>query len=164
MVDKVSQNLHAEVMLREVGLVSGRSGSREGGLAEMHDFLAGAGISKDAYRFMDGSGLSRGTLVSPAAITKLLAYMYKSSNREVWMSLLPTAGVDGTLATRFQDHPEAQAIRAKTGSLSHIRAMSGYAESPRYGPLAFSFLVNNFDAPTVEVSHLLDQIGLALLE
>jgi D-alanyl-D-alanine carboxypeptidase/D-alanyl-D-alanine-endopeptidase (penicillin-binding protein 4) len=163
-VDKVSQNLHAEVMLREVGLVSGRSGSREGGLAEMHDFLAGAGISKDAYRFMDGSGLSRGTLVSPAAITKLLAYMYKSSNREVWMSLLPTAGVDGTLATRFQDHPEAQAIRAKTGSLSHIRAMSGYAESPRYGPVAFSFVVNNFDAPTVEVSDLLDQIGLALLE
>ena len=98
--------------------------------------------------------------MSPAAIT-LLAYMYKSSNREVWMSLLPTAGVDGTLATRFQDHPEAQAIRAK--SLSHIRAMSGYAESPRYGLVAFSFVVNNFDT-TLEVSHLLDQIGLALLE
>jgi len=113
---------------------------------------------------MDGSGLSRGTLVSPAAITKLLAYMYKSSNRDLWMSLLPIAGVDGTLATRFPDHPEAQAIRAKTGSLSHVRAMSGYADTTRYGPVAFSFLVNNFDAPTVEISRLLDQIGMALLE
>lgn len=163
-IDKVSQNLHAEVMLREAGLESGHSGSREGGLAAMQEFLASAGISKDAYRFTDGSGLSRGTLVTPAAIAKLLAYMYKSSNREVWMGLLPVAGVDGTLATRFQDHPEAQAIRAKTGSLSHVRAMSGYAESPRYGPLAFSLLVNNFTAPTKDISHLLDKIGLALLE
>ena len=130
----------------------------------MQEFLTGAGISKDAYRFSDGSGLSRATLVSPAAINKLLAYLYKPGNRELWMSLLPVAGVDGTLATRFQNHPEAQAIRAKTGSLSHVRAMSGYAETPRYGPVAFSFLVNNFDAPTVEVNRLLDQIGVALLE
>ena len=163
-LDKVSQNLHAEVMLREVGLVSGHSGSLKEGLLEMQDFLTGVGISKDAYRFTDGSGLSRGTLVSPAAITKLLVYMYQSTNRDLWMSLLPIAGVDGTLATRFQNHPEAQAIRAKTGSLSHVRAMSGYADTPRYGGVAFSFLVNNFDAPTVEINRLLDQIGMALLE
>ena len=163
-VDKVSQNLHAEVLLREVGLVAGHSGSREGGLAVMQDFLTGVGISKEAYRFSDGSGLSRETLVSPAVIIKLLAYMYKSGNRDVWVSLLPIAGVDGTLATRFQDHPEAQVIRAKTGSLTHVRAMSGYAESPRYGPVAFSFLVNNFTAPVVEIKRLLDQMGLALLQ
>ena len=163
-VDKVSQNLHAEVMLREAGLVTGHSGSREGGLADMQDFLTGAGISKDAYRFKDGSGLSRGTLVSPSAITKLLVYMYKSNIRELWMSLLPIGGVDGTLATRFKEHPEAQTIRAKTGSLSHVRTMSGYADTSRYGPVAFSFLVNNFDAPTVEISRLLDQIGVALIE
>jgi D-alanyl-D-alanine carboxypeptidase/D-alanyl-D-alanine-endopeptidase (penicillin-binding protein 4) len=136
-VDKVSQNLHAEVMLREVGLVAGHSGSRKGGLLDMQEFLSGAGIPKDAYRFTDGSGLSRETLVSPAAITKLLTYMYRSSNRDLWMSLLPVAGVDGTLATRFENHPEAQAIRAKTGSLSHIRAMSGYADTTRNGPVAF---------------------------
>src|ERR1700681_3616751 len=136
---------------------AGHSGTREGGLVKMQDFLTAVGVAKDAYRFTDGSGLSRGTLVSPAAITKLLAYMYKSSNRELWMSLLPIAGVDGTLAKRFQDHPEAQAIRAKTGSLSHVRAMSGYADTSRYGPVVFSFLVNNFDAPTVEISRLLDQ-------
>jgi serine-type D-Ala-D-Ala carboxypeptidase/endopeptidase (penicillin-binding protein 4) len=163
-VDKVSQNLHAEVMLREVGLVTGKSGSREGGLAELQEFLTTVSFAKDAYRFADGSGLSRATLVSPAAIIKLLAYMYKAGDRDVWMGLLPVAGVDGTLATRFQSHPEAQAIHAKTGSLSHVRAMSGYAETSRYGPVAFSFLVNNFDAPNVEISRFLDQIGVALIE
>ena len=53
------------------------------------------------------------------------------------MSLLPVAGEDGTLATRFREYPEAQAIRTKTGSLSHVR---------------------------VEVNRLLDQIGVALIE
>ena len=71
-VDKVSQNLHAEVMLWEVGVVTGRFGSREGGLAEIQEFLAAACIPKDASRFTDGSGLSPRTLVSPSAITKLL--------------------------------------------------------------------------------------------
>ncbi len=163
-VDKVSQNLHAEVLLREAGLAGGRAASSEGALAEMKEFLTGVGISKDSYRFTDGSGLSRGTLVSPAAITKMLEYMYKQPHREAWLSLLPIAGVDGTLGMRFENHPEAQAIHAKTGSLSHIRAMSGYAMTSRYGPVAFSFLINNFDAPNREIRRFLDQVGLALLE
>jgi len=58
-VDKVSQNLHAEVMLREVAAASGRGGSREDGLAAMNDFLGGIGISKADHEFTDGSGLSR---------------------------------------------------------------------------------------------------------
>ena len=162
--DKVSQNLHAEMMLREVGWMKKPPGTREAGLAEMQDFLAQAGLSKDAYRFSDGSGLSRATLVTPAAVIRLLTYMYRSNYREAWLNLLPIAGADGTLALRFQDHPKAQAIRAKTGSLGHVRAMSGYADSQEFGPLAFSILVNNFDAPAAEVNHVIDQIGLALVE
>jgi D-alanyl-D-alanine carboxypeptidase/D-alanyl-D-alanine-endopeptidase (penicillin-binding protein 4) len=162
-VDKVSQNLHAEVMLREVGVVLRRFGSRDAGLAEMGNFLNEVGISKDDYRFGDGSGLSRSTLVTPAAVTKLLAYMYKSDQRETWMGLLPIAGVDGTLRSRFADHPEAHAIRAKTGTLSHVRANSGYVDSPEYGPLAFSFLVNNYSAPTAEINKFLDAVELAML-
>ena len=162
-VDKVSQNLHAEVMLREVGAVNKHFGSRDAGLAELRNFLTEAGIGKDDYRFTDGSGLSRSTLVTPAAITKLLAYMYKSPHRDIWKSLLPVAGVDGTLASRFPDHPEAKAIRAKTGTLSHVRANSGYIDTPEYGPVAFSFVVNNYSAPTADISRFLDAVELALL-
>ncbi len=163
-IDKVSQNLHAEVMLREVGAVAKHFGSRDAGLAEMRDFLTEIGVSKDDYRLTDGSGLSRSTLVTPAAITKLLVYMYKSANRDTFVDLLPIAGVDGTLRTRFAEHPEARAIRAKTGTLGHVRANSGYIDSPEYGPLAFSFLVNNYGAPTSEISKFLDAVELALLK
>ncbi len=162
-IDKVSQNLHAEVILREVGAVAKHFGSRDAGLSELRDFLTEIGISKDDYRFTDGSGLSRSTLVTPAAITKLLIYMYKSGNRDTFVDLLPIAGFDGTLQKRFADHPEARAIRAKTGTLGHVRANSGYIDSPAYGPLAFSFLINNYGAPTSEINKFLDAVELELL-
>ncbi len=163
-VDKVSQNLHAEVLLREVAVAAGHSGSGEDGLAAMNDFLAGIGISKADHEFTDGSGLSRATLVTPAAITKLLAFMDKSKYREQWLGLLPIGGEDGTLSARFAAHPEARAIHAKTGTLDHVRTLSGYADTPQNGRVAFSFLVNNFDGPGAAVTAILDQLALALLK
>src|ERR1051326_1066836 len=80
-VDKVSQNLHAEVMLREVGAVKRNMGTREAGEEEMRTFLSQAGIAESEYHLVDGSGLSRLTLVTPAAITKLLVHMYSSEER-----------------------------------------------------------------------------------
>lgn len=162
--DKVSQNLHAEVMLREVSYLKKQPGSREAGLAEMQEFLREIGLGKDCCQLTDGSGLSRGTLVTPAAVAGLLVYMYRSSYRDVWLSLLPIAGADGTLATRFENHPEARAIHAKTGSLAHVRAMSGYVMVPGRDPLAFSLLVNNATAPGPEVARAIDRIALALVE
>jgi D-alanyl-D-alanine carboxypeptidase/D-alanyl-D-alanine-endopeptidase (penicillin-binding protein 4) len=163
-VDKVSQNLHAEVMLREVSVAAGRGGSREEGLAAMNDFLAGVGIPKADHEFTDGSGLSRATLVTPAAIVKLLTAMNESKYREQWLALLPIGGEDGTLGARFAAHPEARAIHAKTGTLDHVRALSGYADTPHNGRVAFSFLVNNFDGPGAGVTAILDQLALALLQ
>ncbi len=162
--DKVSQNLHAEVMLREVGYSKRLSGSREAGLAELQQFMREIGLAKDCCQFTDGSGLSRGTLVTPAAVVRLLAYMYRSSHRDVWISLLPIAGSDGTLATRFEDRPEARSIHAKTGSLAHVRALSGYVTVPGRDALAFSLLVNNEAAAGPEVRRAIDRIALALVE
>jgi D-alanyl-D-alanine carboxypeptidase/D-alanyl-D-alanine-endopeptidase (penicillin-binding protein 4) len=68
------------------------------------------------------------------------------------------------LGSRFPGHPEARAIRAKTGTLDHVRALSGYAESPEQGRVAFSFLVNNFEGPGAGVTAILDQLALALLQ
>ena len=162
--DKVSQNLHAEVLLREVGFLKKQPGSREGGLAEMHEFLREIGLPKDCCNFTDGSGLSRATLVTPAAIVRLLSYMYGSRYRDLWISLLPIAGADGTLANRLEDHPEARAIHAKTGSLAHVRGLSGYVTVPERDSLAFSLLINNDTAPGAEVRRAIDRIALALVE
>jgi D-alanyl-D-alanine carboxypeptidase/D-alanyl-D-alanine-endopeptidase (penicillin-binding protein 4) len=163
-VDKVSQNLHAEMFLREVAVASGRPGSREAGLQVMQEFLTGIGIPGDAYQFTDGSGLSRATLVSPAAITRLLSSMYQSPHREEWLNLLPIGGEDGTLNSRFAGHPEARAIRAKTGTLDHVKTISGYAESATHGRVAFSLLVNNFEEPGAGVTKTIDELVLALLQ
>jgi serine-type D-Ala-D-Ala carboxypeptidase/endopeptidase (penicillin-binding protein 4) len=162
-VDKVSQNLHAEMLLREVAVASGHVGSVGAGLEAMDDFLSGIGIANSGHQFTDGSGLSRATLVTPQAITKLLVYMNQSKYREQWLDLLPIGGEDGTLRARFAEHSEARNIHAKTGTLDHVRAMSGYADTPGHGRVAFSFLVNNFEGPGAGVTAVLDQLALALL-
>ena len=163
-IDKVSQNLHAEAMLREAGVVLKQDGSRAAGLEAMDDFLSGVGIAKGSYAFHDGSGLSRNSMVTPDAIVRLLVYMDQSKEREQWNRLLPVAGSDGTLARRFGEHPEARRIHAKTGSLAHVRALSGYVDSPSEGRLAFSLLVNNFDASDEEIARVLDELALALAQ
>jgi D-alanyl-D-alanine carboxypeptidase/D-alanyl-D-alanine-endopeptidase (penicillin-binding protein 4) len=162
-VDKVSQNLHAEVMLREASIASGRPGSREAGLTALDEFAASIGITPDQHQFTDGSGLSPRTLVSPAAITKLLVHMDQSPHREQWLNLLPIGGEDGTLGSRFAGHAEASAIHAKTGTLDHVKAMSGYADTASNGRIAFSLLVNHFEEPSPAVTKAIDELVLSLL-
>lgn len=163
-MEKVSQNLHAEMALRAVGRVRRNLGSREAGLEELRTFLQEAGIKRGEYSFTDGSGLSRLNLVTPATVVKLLLYMHNSAMREDWLSLLPVSGEDGTLSKRFEGTPAAGRIRAKTGTLTHITALSGYAEANDGGVLAFSILVNNYNAAGIEVRALVDRICNLMLK
>ena len=139
-------------------------GSRRGGLEELEVFLKETGIAKEDYTFADGSGLSRLGLVKPEAVVQLLRKMYASPLRETWVGALPVGGQDGTLEKRFGKDPAAKAIHAKTGSLTHVNALSGYADSATYGELAFSIMVNNSSAPAKEVREFIDRIGMFLLE
>jgi len=163
-MDKVSHNLYAEMFLREVARQRQGNGTRSEGLEMMRRFLAGAGIAVDEYGFADGSGLSGSNLVTPEAVVKLLRHMYGAKERESWMSLLPVGGEDGTLAARFAGQPAARRIHAKTGTLSHASALSGYVQSATRGTLAFSILANNYEAPAADVRALIDRIALALAE
>lgn len=162
-IDKVSQNLHAELVLREVGRTRRNEGSREAGLQELAAFLTEAGIPATEYRFFDGSGLSRRNLVTPEAIVRLLAYMYRTPHREAWMALLPVGGEDGTLSGRFAGAPAARRVRAKTGTLARASALAGYVESPR-GTMAFAVMANNYLAPAAEIRSLIDKIVLLLAQ
>jgi D-alanyl-D-alanine carboxypeptidase/D-alanyl-D-alanine-endopeptidase (penicillin-binding protein 4) len=166
-IEKVSQNLHTELMLREVARVTRGAGTRESGLQELSAWLAGIGIKAEEWRAEDGSGLSRNDQVSPRALTRLLAHMAASTNAAAWVSLLPVGGEDGTLANRLccvSDASAAKQVRAKTGTLSRAVALSGYADSRTRGRLAFSILVNNFSAPPAELRAWVDKIALSLVE
>jgi len=162
---KVSQNLHAELALRAVGRARRNVGSFEAGMAEMKSFLTEAGIDAGGYNLMDGSGLSRLDLVTPSTVLKLLRYMYASPMREKWISILPVAAQDGTLSSRFGATPAAGRVYAKTGTLSHVSALSGYLQRPDGGWVAFSILVNNYGTKSAaEVRGVMDRICNLILE
>ena len=161
---KVSQNLHAEMTLRAVARARRGIGSREAGLEEMKAFLDEVGIPRTAYHLNDGSGLARLNLVTPAAVVGLLRWMWGSPARQHWTGLLPVAGEDGTLEHRLAGTPAAGRIRAKTGSLSHVSALSGYAAPRGGGRLAFAILVNNYNGPSAPVRAAMDKICSLMVE
>ena len=161
--DKVSQNLHAEMALRAVGRARRNVGSREAGLAELQAFLDEIGIDPTEIAINDGSGLSRMNLVTPAAVVQLLRHMYQSPARDQWISLLPVGGQDGTLNTRFANTGLAGHIHAKTGTVAHVSALSGYIEKPG-GWVAFSILVNNFNGRAGEIRKVMDDICSLIME
>jgi D-alanyl-D-alanine carboxypeptidase/D-alanyl-D-alanine-endopeptidase (penicillin-binding protein 4) len=164
-MDLFSVNLHAELLLREVGRVTGGEGSTAVGLAEMNSYLAGtAGAQPADWRLEDGSGLARNTLVTPRLLTHILAREAQSPDSALWISLLPAGGEDGTLSRRLCCLSGGHGVRAKTGTLSRALALSGYADSATHGQLAFSILVNDFNAPPAEVTEWIDKIATALLE
>jgi D-alanyl-D-alanine carboxypeptidase/D-alanyl-D-alanine-endopeptidase (penicillin-binding protein 4) len=127
-------------------------------------FLKEAGVPASDYQLADGSGLSRTSLVTPGAVVKLLRFMYASPHRENWLSLLPVGGEDGTLKLRLRGTVAAGRIHAKTGSLTHVTALSGYAERKDGTMLAFSFIANNQSAPAGEVRAVLDKICVLMTE
>jgi D-alanyl-D-alanine carboxypeptidase/D-alanyl-D-alanine-endopeptidase (penicillin-binding protein 4) len=85
--------------------------------------------------------------------------MYNSPQRDKWIGLLPVGGQDGTL----QNRSLTAAVHAKTGSVAHVSALSGYIERPR-GWLAFSILVNNFASPGSEITSVMDRISALIME
>jgi D-alanyl-D-alanine carboxypeptidase/D-alanyl-D-alanine-endopeptidase (penicillin-binding protein 4) len=142
-INKVSQNLHAELMLRLLGKEKGTSGSIEGGLEVLRGFLISAGLKPDEFVFYDGSGLSRENLVTPEAVVKLLQYAHSQNWGELYEDTLPVAGVDGSLAERFKNSPLRGVVRGKTGSLNHVNSLSGYATTRSGDHIAFCIFSNN---------------------
>jgi D-alanyl-D-alanine carboxypeptidase/D-alanyl-D-alanine-endopeptidase (penicillin-binding protein 4) len=158
LTDKVSQNLHADLLLFDVG------GSREEGLKILAGFLTeDVGIKPEQYRFYDGSGLSRMNLVTPETVVALLRHMSQSPNAEPWFSLLPISGVDGSLRDRLTGPKVKGRIHAKTGTLNHVSALSGYADARRER-LTFSIFVNNATSTADEQRELIDKICAVLVQ
>ena len=162
-VNKESQNLHAEILLREVALQESGIGSQEAAVASMRSFLAEVGLSPTVFHLYDGSGLSRHNLIAPSAAVGLLEYMWGSAWREAYLESLPVAGQDGTLDWRFKRSHAAGRIHAKTGSMSHVLALSGYARSRDGRTYAFAILANNFGLAESSTRRLVDSIAAALV-
>jgi serine-type D-Ala-D-Ala carboxypeptidase/endopeptidase (penicillin-binding protein 4) len=163
-VNKVSQNLHAEILLRLLGRERGNAGTVEGGLQVLSGFLTQAGISNDQYVFYDGSGLSRQNLVTPHAIVQLLRYSSTQPWGTDYKATFPVSGVDGTLSDRFSSPQLQNRVMAKTGSLGGVKALSGFATTDSGQVVAFSIMSNNFNLPGKRVMDAIDQVVQAIVE
>lgn len=157
-INKVSQNLHAEILLRLLGREKGTGGTVQAGLEVLRGFLNNAGISGDDYSFYDGSGLSRQNLATPHAVVELLQYVSAQPWAKEFRDSLPVAGVDGSLADRFKELDPLAHVYGKTGSLGGVKTLSGYATTAKGQQLAFSILSNNLSVPGKRVNDAIDSM------
>ena len=117
------------------------------GIESMNDFLARVGVKKGDVLLEEGSGLSRLDVITPEATVALLSYMSRSRWAEVYRNALPIAGVDGTLQNRMKGTAAAGNVRAKTGTLRYVYALSGFVTTSAGERLVFSIMLNNYSNP-----------------
>ena len=160
--NKVSENLHAELLLRLLGKTEGTEGSFEEGTRVVRQFLVNAGVDDNDFFFYDGSGMSVDDRIAPRALTRLLTFAAKQSWGEAWRQTFPVAGMDGTLAGRFRNTPLKGKMQAKTGTLNESSALSGYLTTATGKTLAFSILVNGHRPGNGAPVKAIDQIAEAI--
>jgi D-alanyl-D-alanine carboxypeptidase/D-alanyl-D-alanine-endopeptidase (penicillin-binding protein 4) len=165
---KPSQNLYAHLLLLQVGARNQRpnAGSLETtedlGLAELKRFLGDAGVREGDVLLEEGSGLSRGALVTPNATIELLRFMHRHRWAATFKESLPEAGVDGTLRNRMKGTAAFRNVRAKTGTLRYVNTLSGYVTTAAGEPLVFCLMLNNYEGQGARAA--LDAIAVMLAE
>lgn len=141
--NKESINLYAEcVGKRAAAKLTGEPGSWKSLAAVQRTFMATVGAPADAYTFDDGSGMSRGNAVAPAAFVATLSHMFHGPTREAYVATFAVGGVDGTLDKRFQDPSIRGRVFAKSGYVEGVRTLSGYLKTKAGNWYAFSILMN----------------------
>lgn len=167
---KPSQNLYTELILRTLGKMTPppptmsplRQTSEDLGLEAVRNFLKTIGIRAESLVLNDGSGLSRGDMITADATVQLLTFMNKHRYADVFRAALPIAGVDGTLRNRMKGTPAENNLRAKTGSLSSAASLGGYVTTAAGEKLAFAVIVNNYPSDVEPRAMCIDPIAVLL--
>lgn len=159
-----SDDTAAELLTKELGLQVAHSGSTDAGTAAVRADLAADGLDLSGLVNLDGSGLDRGDRVTCSLI---VAALDRAGPTGVLAAGLPVAGKTGTLAARFLGTPAVGRLKAKTGTLIDVAALSGFvtpapgqAPGSLAGPLTFAIVVNGM--PYVPAQDQLDRIGVVL--
>jgi D-alanyl-D-alanine carboxypeptidase/D-alanyl-D-alanine-endopeptidase (penicillin-binding protein 4) len=161
-LSKPSQNQIAEILFKTLALERTGVGSPDSARRVVDRQLRAWGADSTGFVVHDGSGLSRYNVVSPRTIVRVLDAMRRDSLFAVYAASFPVAGVDGTLETRMRGTPAEGNVRAKTGTLTRARSLSGYVTTRDGELLMFSMLANNFTTPVSEVTRAQDILTTAL--
>jgi D-alanyl-D-alanine carboxypeptidase/D-alanyl-D-alanine-endopeptidase (penicillin-binding protein 4) len=162
---KHSDNFVAEMVLKVLGAERRRPGSTETGIEVLNEVQTRAGVPAGQATFVNGSGLFNGNRIAASHLSRLLVYVYGNpAIRNEFLAHLAIAGVDGTLARRMQDFPVQRVVRAKTGTLNDVIALTGYVLGPTPDrAYAFSYLANGVGGKQGPARTLADQIARALV-
>jgi len=164
-MNKVSSNFVAEQLIKTLGAeANGSPGSFANGIRAVEFFLERQiGIPRGTYVMRNGSGLNDTNRFSSAQIVKLLRAMYERFPlSSEYLSSLGIAGKDGTVRYRFEGSDAVGRLRAKTGTLEKVAALSGYVQSVGGERFCFSMLVNDFPGRAGQVMQGLDALGVAI--
>ena len=140
-----SDNLIGEMLLRALGVArDGIPGTAESGVAFEAEWLRSLGIDPLRLDIVDGSGLSVYNRLTPRSLVTILQADWNGPNRAAVIDGLAVAGVRGTLSDDFKGTPVEGRVFAKTGTLRHVRSLSGYIRARVHGAITFSLMVDDW--------------------
>ena len=158
-----SQNWFAEMLLKQLGRQLGRAGSWREGLAVERRFLIDSlRVDSTHLALVDGSGLASSNLMTPLALTRILAGMRRHPRGEPFLSALPRAGRRGSLARRFGGTPADGRVVAKPGSIARVNALAGYLELDQGRMVTFAVLANHHALAGAAVTAQIDSLVVDL--
>ena len=163
-INKESQNLHAEMLLRRLGSKLKGEGSAARGAEAVLETLRRLGVGTEGWSLSGGSGLSRTDVVTPSGIASLLVAMDRHPQAAAFRESLAIAGRDGTLEKRMRGTAAEGRVHAKTGTFQLASSLAGYVTTTRGERLAFVLFVNNHAGRGREAALALDRAAIALAE
>ena len=130
-MNKVSSNFIAEMLVKTLGAeLKGAPGTWPKGIEVTQDLLAELGIARGSYQLRNGSGLNDTNRFSAHQMITLLTAVWKRFRVAAdFVSSLGIAARDGTLKLRMEGTDAAGRLRAKTGTLDRVTALSGFVQS-----------------------------------
>jgi PBP4 family serine-type D-alanyl-D-alanine carboxypeptidase len=141
-INQRSQNLHAEMLLRHLGRCEGGPGSDRAGIAAEYAFIARLGLDPFAFSLHDACGLSHRNRVEARALALLLARVARLPQAGDYIASLAQPGLDGATGRRLRDYAGSGLVRYKTGTLSGVAALAGYAFGADGDTLAVVLILN----------------------
>ncbi|APT93287.1 D-alanyl-D-alanine carboxypeptidase [Corynebacterium phocae] len=159
---KHSDNVMAEAIGRELAAARGEEPSFAGATRATLAVLEERGMPTTGVILEDNSGLSTDNRIPPAVLAKVMATAATDSALRPVIGYLPVAGGKGTLDARYTELGGRGFVRAKTGTLTGVSALTGIAQGTSGHIYAFAFLVN--DGDILAARGLQDNLASALHE
>lgn len=157
-INQRSQNLHAEMTLRQLGKFVKHDGSSAGGIRAEKEFLARQGLDTNDFKLYDGCGLSSSNKIKPRGMATLLAKMARHRYVADYIASLASPGLDGATGRRLRPYMQTNLIRYKTGSISGVQGLCGYAFGIDGDTLAAALFINDFRGSPESASRLMDSL------